>query len=169
MNNGFANKMLDCISNMQNNLETSALKVEFIDRYALLTYSPASCALEYVFVNQYCTKELAAKSHLFTTDALYDVAYSDFQRNYLENMTDDKLRELEKEDRKIGYANRVFITYVKMFLTISRYIDDLFDWAAERIAYTVLQYMQKYFSEHWNSGETPEDYFFSCLMTEVGM
>lgn len=106
---------------------------------------------------------------MLTVDALYDTAYNDFKKDYLTNMTDDKLLELEKEDRKIGYADRVFITYVKMFLTISRYIDDLFDWAAERIARTVLEYMQKYFTEHWNSGETPEDYFLGCLISEVGM
>ena len=169
MANKFFDKMLDCISDMQSNLETSALKVEFIDRYAMLKYSPTSCALEYVFVDQYCTKDLAAKSHMLTVDALYDAAYKDFKKDYLINMTDDKLRELEKEDRKIGYANRVFITFVKMFLTISRYIDDLQGWAAERIARIVLEYMQKYFSEHWNSGNTPEDYFLGCLMSEVGM
>ena len=169
MKDVFFDKMLDCISDMQSNLEMSALKVEFINRYALLTYSPASCELEYVFVDQYCTKDLATKSHMLTVDALYDTAYNDFQRNYLENMTDDKLLELEKEDRKIGYADRVFITYVKMFLTISQYIDDLYDWAAERVARTVLQCMQKYFTEYWNSGETAEEYFLGCLMTEVGM
>ena len=112
MANGFANKMLDCISDMQSDLETNTLKVKFIKRYALSTYSPHSCALEYVFVDGYCTKELAAKNHLINANGLYDDAYRKFQKDYLENMTDDKLLELEKEDRKIGYANKIFITFV---------------------------------------------------------
>lgn len=168
MHNEFTLKMLDKISEMKSSMEVAALKVEFISRYSRFTYEPFTYLLLYVFIDHYCTSELVAASHLISVDALFDAAQEDYNKFLKEIRKNEDLSVLEEEEKNIQYTDKIFISMVRIFNTMAEYFDDLEGWAAERIASTVLEWMDDYYANYWNSGETVHEYFLNGLMTTIG-
>lgn len=163
-------KTLKCISDMTHKIKTSALKVEFITWYPAPVYSPETRRLQYEFLRDCCTDSIAESiSQEDDLDGLVQSSFKDYMDMRKKNMQDGKLRLSQDAESEAECADKVFILLVKMFNISARYILELKDWSAERIALTVLEYMHEYYIEYWDSGKTPEEYFWKGLLTTVGL
>lgn len=139
MENKFADKVLLHIFDMMHHIKTSARKVEFIKRYPGFTYSPDGLS-----------DKLVSSSY-----------YDDYMGKPAENVQD-----LSPEAE---CAEKVFISFVKMFSVSAKYMDDLEYWPSERVAQSVLDYMRDYYAGHWKYGISTVEYYLECLLTSVGM
>ena len=172
MNDRFHADMLEYISEMYKNIKRSTMKVECILRYPQRVYSQASRNMEYGFLTYFVDKT-DVLNYQNVTDEMVKGAYKDYYNSLKAKMknSDDKkiiLFDVNDENEKIIYADNIFITFVKMFHEAAEYINELENWPAERIARTVLDYMNRYYSEEWESGKSEEEYFLGCLLTTVG-
>ncbi|MCX4297908.1 MAG: hypothetical protein OSJ73_12870 [Lachnospiraceae bacterium] len=163
MGNKFADKVLMHIFDMMRHIKTSALKVEFIKRYPGFTYSPDHCRTEYEFLKNYCTDDTAAK--LDNIDGISDKLVSSLYDDYM-SMSAENVQDLSPEAE---CAEKVFISFVKMFNVSAKYMNELECWPSERIAQSVLEYMRDYYSGHWKYGISTVEYYLECLLTSVGM
>lgn len=164
--------MLEYISDMYSNIKKSTMKVECILRYPNRVYSQGTRNIEYGFLTYFADKTDVLNYQSITDEMVRD-ACNDYVNSIKAKMknSDEKkiiLFDVNDENEKIIYADNIFITFVKMFHEAAEYINELENWSAERIARTVLDYMNRYYSGEWESGKSEEEYFLGCLLTTVG-
>lgn len=164
MDKYFNQKMLKSIFEMYKDIKTSTLKAECIIHYPGNVYSPVSSSVEYEFVKYYAVKAKEPGCQNYT-DEMINTLYDGFLDKCNENLKNGKSYLSKNDDCVSRCADQIFISFVRMYHTASQYMDDLERWPAERIARTVLEYMCEYYSEHWKSRKTPDEYFLDCLLT----
>lgn len=172
MSDRFNTDMLEYISEMYKNIKRSTIKVECILRYPQRVYSQASRNMEYGFLTYFVDKT-DVLNYQNVTDEMVKGAYKDYYNSLKAKMknSDDKkiiLFDVNDENERFIYADDIFIRFVRMFREAAEYIADYENWSAERIARTVLDYMNRYYSGEWKLGKSEEEYFLGCLLTTVG-
>lgn len=149
--------MLRYICDMYKNIKASTIKAGCIMRYGGLAHSPVSRDVEYAFMKHYADR--AAENESCTVEMVWN--------SFHEFAAGRKAEELHKNDGSfLTYADKVFISLVRLYRTAAEYMQHLKGWTDEKVAQTVLECMSEYYSEHWKSSKTPEEYFLGCLIAE---
>lgn len=150
----------------EENIETSALKAEFIIQYqehgcGLL---PARyLGLRNLFINMSCTKENTDARRIMGIDILFDAAIKsygawceDYERRY-------GMDWLIGRDSMVPAADMVFIKLVRQYNVAANHNPKL-DWPPKKIAEEILSFMEGFYSSIFPNECTIEEDMLDCLM-----
>ena len=150
----------------EDNIETSALKVEYITLYQKHGYEnlpPKYLGLKNLFINMSCTKENTDARRIMGIDILFDAAIStygawceDYERRY-------GMGWLADRDSMTPAADVVFNNLVREFNIIARHNPEM-DWTPKKTAEEILSFMMEYYTINWQNGSTIEEDMLDCMM-----
>ena len=156
----------------EENIETSALKVEFITRYQNRGHEvllPRYLGLKNLFIDHYGTDKMAGASRTADIGVLFVFAvdnYEDWGQRYEKIYGMDWLKE---QDSKVPAADREFVKLVREFNVAAKHNADLAGWPARKIAESILSYMEEYYTINWQTGCSIEEDMLDCLMFADGV
>lgn len=172
MDERYSLEMLKYISDMRNDIETSTMKAEFIIHSHACVHSPRDSKFEYL-VMKYFLACVAKPGCTECTDEMVNTAFEDFQHNLNEHRKKHKSEKKELDnnnnnlDASAEHADRIFITFVRMFHNATKTMGDLEWWPSEKIVRTILDCMYDYYDNDWEWEQEPAEYFLDCLLTRL--
>lgn len=164
----FRESVLEDVKKMkqEENIETSALKVEYITLYqkhGCETLPPCYLGLRNLFINMSCTEEWAEKRKTRDIDMLFDASIKSYKA-WCEGY--EKLYGMDwliDRDNCVPAADIVFTSLVREY-NVAAWHNQNLDWSARKTAEEILSYMTEYYTINWQNGSRIEEDMLDCLM-----